>query len=79
MAAKISIFESRWTRESSNTTLYGLSSVANPFLKLVLQSGHQNPRWPPNWPPKYLTFNLGGLESHLIPLFIDNPGLQKHS
>ena len=65
--------------ESSNTTLNGLSSAAEPFLKLVLQSGHQNPRWPPKWPPKYLTLNLDGLESHLMPLFMDIQGLQNHS
>ena len=64
---KIFNFYSRWTRESSNTTLYGSSSAAEPFLKLVMQFGHQNTRWPPKWPPKYLTFNLDGLESHLIP------------
>ena len=56
------------TRESSNTTSYGLSRAVEPFLKFVLQSGHQNPRWPPKWPLKYLTFNLDGLESHPIPL-----------
>ena len=26
----------------------GASRAAKPFLKLVLQSGYQNPRWPPN-------------------------------
>ena len=31
----------------------------------MLQSGHRNPKWP----PKYLSFNLDGLESPLIPLF----------
>ena len=32
----------------------GLASAAKPFLKFVLQSGHHNPRWPPNWPLKYI-------------------------
>ena len=45
---------------SSNTTFYGLSRAAESFLKFVLQFGHHN--------PKYLTFNLDGLESHIIPL-----------
>ena len=53
---------------SSNTTFYGLSRAAESFLKFVLQFGHHNPRWPPKWPQKYLTFNLDGLESHIIPL-----------
>ena len=76
---KIFNFESRWTRESSNTTCYGLSRAAEPFLKLVLQSGHHNPRWPPKWPPKYLTFNLDGLDSHPIPLCMGYQVLQNHS
>ena len=71
-------FYSRWTRESPNTTLYGLSTAAKPFLKLVLQSGQHNPKWLPKWPPKwppkwlrnYLKFNVDGLEDHLIPLCI---------
>ena len=45
----------------------------------MLQSGHQNPRWPPKWPQKYLTFNLYELESHLIPLCMGYQVLQNHS
>ena len=45
----------------------------------MLQSGHHNPIWPSRWPPKYLTLNLDGLESHLIPLLMDNQGQQNHS
>ena len=86
MAAKIVIFSSRWTRESPNTILYGLSRHAQPFLKLVLQSGHQNPNGcqngPPKWPPKMaaklLKFNVDGLEDHL-PLCMGYQGLQNHS
>ena len=36
--------------------LIWISRAAKPFLKLVLQSGHQKPKWP----LKYLTFNLDG-------------------
>ena len=48
--------------------MYGLSRDAKPFLKLVLQSGHQNPKWLPKWLLNYLKFNVDGLEDHLIPL-----------
>ena len=34
----------------------------------MLQSGHQNPKWPPNWPLNYLTFNVDGPENRQIPL-----------
>ena len=53
--------------------------AAEPFLKFVLQFGHQNPRWPPKWLLKYLTFNLDGLESHIIPLCMGYQVLQTHS
>ena len=67
MAAKMLNFYSRWTRESPNTTLYGLSTAAKPFLKMALQSGHQNPRWTTKWPLQYLSFNLDGLETRESP------------
>ena len=79
MAAKILNLYSRWTRESPNTTLYGLSMAAKPFLKMALQSGHHNPRWPTKWPLIYLSFNLDGLESHLIPFCMGYQGMQNYS
>ena len=79
MAANLKNFYSRWTRESPNTTLYGLSTAAKPFLKMALQSGNQNTRWPPKWPLKYLSFNLDALESHLIPFCMGYQGMQNHS
>ena len=44
-------FDLDWL-ESCNTTLCGLSRVANTFLALVLQLGHHNPTWPPTYPAK---------------------------
>ena len=38
--------------ESCNTTFYGLSRAASPFLTLVLQLGHQNPTWPQTYSAK---------------------------
>ena len=79
MAATFFYFYPRWTRESPNTTLYVLSTAAKPVLKMALQSGHQNPRWPTKWPLQYLYFNLDGLESHLIPFCMGYQGMQNHS
>ena len=50
-----------------------------PVLKMVLQSGNQNPRWPTKWPLQYLYFNLDGLEKNLILFCMGYQGMQNHT